>query len=211
MFQPLLPLENRTADVQRHSIFLAIRPDRDAAAAIAQVQRDLRARFGLTGPTIPSGRLHITLFGFGAFLARPDVLIEGVARAAARVRLAPFDIVLDHACSFGRAHYAPLVLCGDGTAGVVALARRLAAAVAQSSATPPVTFVPHLTLLYGARRIPKIPIPALRWTVRDFVLIDSLRGKGRHDLLGYWQLRDGDKRPLERWDASVIARNMKAS
>jgi RNA 2',3'-cyclic 3'-phosphodiesterase len=188
MIQQPLPFDGRRASVQRHSIFFAILPDRVAAASIGELQRDLRDNFGLTSPTIPSERLHVSVFGFGAFLARPDMLIERAAHAAASVRLAPFDIVLDQVCSFGRASNAPLVLSGEGVAGVVALAQELAAAVTQGRRAPPAAFVPHLTLLYDAQRAPKTPISPIRWRVSDFVLIDSLRGKGRYDLLGRWRL-----------------------
>jgi RNA 2',3'-cyclic 3'-phosphodiesterase len=188
MIQQLLPFDGRRAGVQRHSIFFAILPDRVAAASIAQLQRDLRDTFALTSPAIPRERLHVSVFGFGAFLARPDVLIERAACAAASVRLAPFDIVFDQVCSFGRASNAPLVLCGEGAAGVVALAQEIAAAVTQERRATPAVFVPHLTLLYDARRAPKTPISPIRWTVNDLVLIDSLHGRGRHELLGRWRL-----------------------
>ena len=188
MIQQALPFDGGKGGAQRHSIFFAILPDRAAAASIDQLQRDLRDGFGLIGPTIPSERLHVSVFGVGTFLARPNVLIECAARAAASVRVAPFDIVLDQVCSFGRASNAPLVLIGEGVAGVVALAQELAAGVAQARRAPRAPFVPHLTLLYDARRVPKTPISRIRWTVSDFVLIDSLRGKGRHELLGRWRL-----------------------
>jgi RNA 2',3'-cyclic 3'-phosphodiesterase len=201
MIQQRLPFDRRMGGVQRHSIFFAILPDRVAAASIGQLQRDLRNDFGLTGPAIPSERLHVSVYGFGAFLARPDVLIERAASAAASVRLSPFDIVFDQVCSFGCASTAPLVLIGEGAAGVGALAQEIAGALMSARKAPPV-FVPHLTLLYDARRVPRTPISPIRWTVSEFVLINSVRGNGRHDLLGHWRLR-GDQAELTASDRAM--------
>jgi 2'-5' RNA ligase len=58
------------------------------------------------------------------------------------------------------------------------------------SVTP--RFTPHLTLLYGDRMVTERSIEPIRWTVRDFVLVQSLRGRGqaKHNLLARWPLRE---------------------
>jgi RNA 2',3'-cyclic 3'-phosphodiesterase len=85
----------------------------------------------------------------------------------------------------------PLVLYGgDGVAALMAFRKVLAAAVmkvglgrAQSG------FSPHVTLLYGDRKIAEHPVDPVSWTVREFVLVQSLHGESRHILLGRWPLR----------------------
>ena len=51
-------------------------------------------------------------------------------------------------------------------------------------------FTPHLTLLYGDRIVTERSIEPIRWTVRDFVLVQSLRGRGesKHIHLARWPL-----------------------
>jgi len=46
-------------------------------------------------------------------------------------------------------------------------------------------FTPHVTLWYGEREIAENPIEPIGWTVREFVLIHSLRG---HTCLARWPL-----------------------
>jgi RNA 2',3'-cyclic 3'-phosphodiesterase len=46
-------------------------------------------------------------------------------------------------------------------------------------------FTPHLTLWYGESEIAEHPIEPIGWTVREFVLIHSLRG---HTHLARWPL-----------------------
>jgi 2'-5' RNA ligase len=52
-------------------------------------------------------------------------------------------------------------------------------------------FRPHLTLLYGDRLMKERSVEAVRWTVRDFVLVQSLRGRGqcKHVHLACWPLQ----------------------
>jgi 2'-5' RNA ligase len=49
-------------------------------------------------------------------------------------------------------------------------------------------YVPHLTLFYDVCRIElRLPEP-IEWTVSEFVLINSLVGQSRYDVLGRWAL-----------------------
>jgi 2'-5' RNA ligase len=49
-------------------------------------------------------------------------------------------------------------------------------------------FAPHLTLLYDNRRIEKRFVEPIKWTVREFTLVLSLRGQTIYRPLGQWQL-----------------------
>jgi 2'-5' RNA ligase len=44
-------------------------------------------------------------------------------------------------------------------------------------------------LLYDDHRIPDQPVEAISWIVREFVLVCSLHGQGRHIPLARWPLR----------------------
>ena len=50
-------------------------------------------------------------------------------------------------------------------------------------------FTPHMTLLYGDHTVVEHSIDAIQLTVRDFVLVQSLRGRGKHIHLARWSLR----------------------
>ena len=50
-------------------------------------------------------------------------------------------------------------------------------------------FIPHVTLLYDKRELTPQAIDPIQWTVRDFSLVRSLLGQGRHQVLGTWPLR----------------------
>ncbi len=47
---------------------------------------------------------------------------------------------------------------------------------------------PHVTMLRDRRATPTEFITPVRWWVREFVLIDSLYGESRHEILGRWPL-----------------------
>jgi RNA 2',3'-cyclic 3'-phosphodiesterase len=45
-----------------------------------------------------------------------------------------------------------------------------------------------VTLLYGDEMVVAHPVEVIGWTVRDFVLVHSLLGRGRHIPLARWSL-----------------------
>jgi 2'-5' RNA ligase len=46
-----------------------------------------------------------------------------------------------------------------------------------------------MTLLYADKFVDKQPVEPVRWTARDFVLIQSFVGQGRHQVMARWPLR----------------------
>jgi 2'-5' RNA ligase len=46
-------------------------------------------------------------------------------------------------------------------------------------------------MLYDGRLVAGQPVEPIRWVVREFVLVHSLLGQTRHEVLGRWALRDG--------------------
>jgi 2'-5' RNA ligase len=46
-----------------------------------------------------------------------------------------------------------------------------------------------MTLLYDPRTIDPRAIDPVRWTLTEFVLVDSLRGETKHVQLARWPLR----------------------
>jgi 2'-5' RNA ligase len=83
------------------------------------------------------------------------------------------------------------VLVGDdGVIGVINLYAAIHAALVQSGLAhgPERAITPHLTLLRDRMETPEETVDPVRWTVRDFALLRSQAGEGRHHILGRWKL-----------------------
>lgn len=175
-------------------LFLAVRPDAAAAARIAVLARRLRDDHGARGRPLDAARLHVTLQYFGAFAGLPQGLVAAIERVVDGLGLRAFEVAFDHAASFdGGARRRPWVLRGseDGLARLHELHATLAARLAAAGVHVEVhaRFVPHLTLLYGDRALPRQAIDPIAWTVGGLVLVDSLVGQGEHRVLRRWPLR----------------------
>lgn len=176
-----------------HRLYFALHPDAEAAEAIAALTGDLRRRWGLAGWPVPPDRLHISLNFVGKSTAPPPVEVIAQASAvASTVRGRPFAVGLDRVASFrGDPGRRPLVLLSDdGVVGVHALHATLHKALADAHMRPrkePV-IVPHLTLLRDPAEAPETFVDPVQWMVREFVLIHSVQGQGRHNVMGRWTL-----------------------
>jgi len=174
----------------RHKIFFAVRPNAEAAQDAYQLAR---ARRGLGGYLVPPERLHVSLNHVGSGPEVPTRRVERALEAAAAVAVRPFLLAFNRLATFGgKPGDRAVVLWGDdGVAGAFglhdALHRALTANGAVRSAAPP--FEPHLTLLRKERDVPPEFIAPVRWWVREFVLLDSIHGEGRHEVLGRWTLQ----------------------
>jgi 2'-5' RNA ligase len=173
-------------------IFFAALPDPGAKAEMARrVGRICGDRVMANG--FDAARLHVSLcfLATGANLSSP---IEQRARdAASTVRMRPFTAAFNCIARFSKGDgKRPLVLLGDdGVAGLTALQRSLGLAMRHAGLghREQSGYTPHVTLLYGTFPIEEQAIEPIRWTVRDFVLVQSHRGEGRHSHLGRWTLR----------------------
>lgn len=180
------------APPQPGSVFFAILPDAETATRITALARDLRDEHGLKGePQV--GRFHISLH---AVADRADALprdIAAASEAAAAITTPPFDVALDQVMSFGsRNGELPFVLAGgDGLVALKAFHEALGRAMAWARIGRHVKREanPHVTLLYDRRRVAPEPVGVIQWTVREFALVRSLHGQGRHVVLGRWPLR----------------------
>ena len=104
----------------------------------------------------------------------------------------PFTVAFDGAESFrGRPGHRPFVLRGeDGVAGLMMLQQRLALAMAKVGLGCPVRhYTPHVTLLYGDRLVADRPVDTVSWAVHEFVLVHSLLGRSRYNVLARFPLR----------------------
>jgi 2'-5' RNA ligase len=130
----------------------------------------------------------VTLAFLGDHAGLPQRLVEQVSACAGTIAMPPLAVAFDHVASFARGRGSPLVLLGsDGVAGLRTLAGMLAERLHEGRGDPrPCT--PHLTLLRDDRVVAERPVAPIAWTAREFVLVHSAVGQGRHAVLARWPL-----------------------
>lgn len=178
------------------NLFFAALPTPDAARRIAAVAATLRKTRGLTGRLRPARLLHVSLAGVGEFARLPEAVVAAAMQAGSIVRLAPFEVRVTHAMSFdGRlrpGQRRPIVLrCDRGEREFIHLRRSISDAMqwVRLSRGLAAGFVPHVTLLYDEEQLADTSLlEPISWTVREFVLVQSLVGRGQHVQLARWQL-----------------------
>jgi 2'-5' RNA ligase len=189
-WQPALPgLEIRRLD----NIFFAVCPEEAAATQIHDIAKSIGVEFGFRGRLLDRLCLHISLHGVGEYEGLPRSRIAQAKEAARSVSMPAFDVGFNRAMSFGgNGQNRPLVLRGSvGHAELRLLHRLLGEAMRKVGLGKRLrkSFTPHVTMLYDSRSIAETPVPLVRWTVREFVLIHSPQGHSRHHHLSRWELR----------------------
>ncbi len=172
-------------------VFFALLLGAENASQIVRLRERLCAESGLSGHRVAAKLLHISLHGIGAYHGLPRAVVQRAKDAGAAVLAKPFDIVLDRAMSFGsKRGVRPLVLRSGDEAALVTFHRLLGAAMTHAGFRQIAPrFTPHMTLLYSDRTVTERSIDAIPWTVRDFVLVQSLRGRSQYVHLARWPLR----------------------
>ncbi len=84
-----------------------------------------------------------------------------------------------------------LVLRGNGMTALSELHRKLGNALTKVGLGERVksSFTPHVTLMRGSGYVETQMVKTFRWTVREFVLVNSLVGRGTYVPLATWQLQ----------------------
>lgn len=187
--QPTRPSPSRgTSD----NVYFAVLPDPDAALRMKEIGDELWHRHGLPGRVQPARLLHVSLAHVGRFAGGVPESIAAAARmAGSTVRCEPFEACFDHVVSFDNPRGSPVVLrCGHDV-GFARLRRAIAAGMLRVGlgADLSIGLTPHVTLVYNGHAIRRTLLAIrIAWTVREFVLVRSLYGQGRHVHLGRWQL-----------------------
>jgi len=179
-----------SAEVLLHTLFFAVLLDDPIAARAHRLAVALISRQGLRGRPLPPHRLHASLSQVGMSPGPPPTKVIDLARQVGdRITLPPFKVAFDRVQSWRRGN-GPLVLVG-GEDRLIGL-NRLGDALAEAQGLRPRRFEPHVSLVWGAEFIPERAVPPLIWTVRDFALIHSIHGEGRHEVLSRWPLESGE-------------------
>jgi len=140
---------------------------------------------------MPAPRLHMSLNFVGTFRGPPTrAVMEKAASLADKVSAAPFRLTLNQVESWKNDPH-PLVLLGDeGVIGVELLHTAIHKALAAGTMAPrrEPQIWPHVSLLWDKAQVPKEFVEPISWMAREFVLLDSPFGEGRHEMLGRWPL-----------------------
>ena len=168
----------------RHRLFFALRPPPAAADHIARSWPWLAP----AGRRVAVERLHLTLNLLGDWPRLPPGLIEALASVGDSIGIAPFRVVFDQLCGNG-GHV--VLRPSEAVPALDALQRRLADALVPAGVGRwrGARFRPHVTLAYRDGAGLSEWTEPVSWTVRDFVLIESLIPLTRHVLRGRWPLR----------------------
>jgi 2'-5' RNA ligase len=182
--EPCLP---GLAVQQLDGLFFSIFPDQAAAVRIANTAEHFRRAHGLKGAPLLTDRFHVTVQGLGNYDGLPRSVVAKALEAGAAVTSMPFEVAFDRVTSFAGSDVLAL-RGGDGVDGIVMFHHAFGVAMRKSGLSAGSQFTPHITLLYDGCRIEEQFIEPIRWTVRDFVLVHSLRGRTKHIPLERWHL-----------------------
>ncbi|WP_296600060.1 2'-5' RNA ligase family protein [Phenylobacterium sp.] len=171
----------------KHVVYLALQPTPEAAVeALARLDALPQRRRMSAKPTAPN-RVHVSLAGIGDFKRPPTPVFEKVMEAIADVAVAPFVVEFNRIATWGGADPPCVVLWGDeGVIGVHALFSEIHKALWRADMAPrrEPEFTPHMTLIYDRTEVPETPVEPVRWTATEVVLIHSVHGEGRHEVMG---------------------------
>lgn len=174
-------------------MFFALWPDDDTRARIAVLADRLYQCLDGGGRRLRPQRYHLTLQFLGEHPEPCQPLLDAACRAATRVRVPPFELVLDRAGSFRNRAAVCWLGCSAMPAGLRALREALRLALARESVRvhKDRRFVPHLTLVRDASQ--PWPETALEeplcWQVRGFSLMRSdMERQFAYEEVGTWTL-----------------------
>ncbi len=186
---PFRDLSRRGRPEPKHRLLLAVVPDDEAQLRIGAEAWRLHNQLGLRGRPFEIGRFQLTLFSLGDFPALPERTVAAAKRAVNAVAARGFDLCLDRVMSFRRKEGPqPLVMLGDeGLYGFQRLQDGLAPAL-RAAGLETHAGGPHLTLLLDHQSVPEMPVRAVRFPVREVVLLDTRPGLGRDATLARWPL-----------------------
>lgn len=180
-----------------HDLYFMLHLPPSVAAAIVCIQWQLNLAY--RGPSKPMAaeRLHTTLIPLGSYPQRiPSETLEIVRNAGGLLEEVPFRGCFDTLQSRASQNAVGTVeLAGQG-AGVwplFRLRRQLVNAllrVGWPGERIRSRFHPHITVDYQHAPVSTQRIEPVAWDVTEVLLVDSHYGRGHHDVLTRWPLRD---------------------
>jgi 2'-5' RNA ligase len=175
-------------------LFFGLLPDSETSNQVSEFRERFVRKHHLGRTAVKPERLHVSLHHVGDCRRLRTRFIYAATQAARAVAMRPFAIAFRSVRSFERASSPDggpgrrvLALLGSGEA-VLELHRILGAAMVKNGLRAAPHFVPHMTLLYGAKPVPVEAIRPIRLVVDEFVLIHSELGLTRYNIVDRWPL-----------------------
>ncbi|MDI1365924.1 MAG: 2'-5' RNA ligase family protein [bacterium] len=167
-------------------LILMIYPDHPAKVAARARGVSYQAENRLGGAVFNPDLMHVTLGHFDYWDEVPQSLIDRISRAATTLGIPPFDVSFDQIGGFPH----NVVLRGaDGVRALEAFQTTLRRALAWEKLDGAhLAFTPHVTVLYGQPGAVVAPVEPVTWTVREFTLVVSHQGQGRHEVIARYPL-----------------------
>jgi 2'-5' RNA ligase len=170
-----------------HRVFFAARPDELTGARMARFTSRLAQEQPLRGRPMHRSRLHATVGMVGIWPEAPPAdAIDLARRIGAQIAMRPFKVTFKRLQSWRRSN-GPLVLVGDDDE-VIGLNSLHDALYETCGLRAEPYFCPHISLIWSRDSAPERAVEPFSWMVREFVLIHSVYGQGRHEVLGRWPL-----------------------
>ncbi|MDZ5699861.1 2'-5' RNA ligase family protein [Chelativorans sp. M5D2P16] len=170
-------------------------PDKETALRVWWFAGQFIRKSGLQGRRIKWKRLHISLQHVGDYSCLRTKFIYAAKQAGNAVATCPFEVTFRSVGSFegapavaGRPRKRPLVLLAEGDA-LLNLHGVLGAAMERNGLKASADFTPHMTLLYGRRKVPFQPIKPIRFTATAFALVHSELGLSKYNLINRWSFQ----------------------
>jgi 2'-5' RNA ligase len=176
----------------RDCLFFAVLPPSAVAAHIIERAERWRRRQGVRARLRSPGLLHISMNGIGVYHGLPKAVVCAAVEAGSLVEMAPFEVTFDRVMGFKNRGRSPFVLCADvDPLGLSDLRSAIGSAMQNVGFrdNSHAGFKPHVTMMYTDEMMCEAYVDEpITWTVRDFVLIRSLHGWGRHVHCRRWPL-----------------------
>src|SRR5579864_1340720 len=194
------PPARRAANVPgaHDQVFFCLYPPPEVAQSACRLARRLRGELALKGIPRRSRCLHVSLLGLGLHGGLPEAIIETASKAVRTIAVRRFLISFDRVVNFGSAPNRALVLAGEeGVTGIEMLRHQLLAELRRRRLVRSwdKQFAPHMTLLYDPAEVRERTVEEIGWTATELVLVRSLFGYGRHEVLGRWPLSSSSSAP----------------
>lgn len=173
-----------------HRLFFALWPDDATRAAIASAAARMRSRLP-GGRWIPAARYHLTVHFLGTYRTLPHSLVDCACSAAASARAPGFSLALDRVGSFRARSQLWWLGCHNHDPLLPLRAALTRSLQTHDLPVAPAAFIPHVTLVRGARRPPPVEagVVAIVWPVSSFALIHSEAGtRDAYRVVGQWPL-----------------------
>lgn len=165
-------------------LFFALWPDDEVRARLATA---IAALPDAGGRPVPTRNLHLTLVFLGNVA---EAVQKELTAGAAGIRGRSFELVLTRAGGFPRTGVAWLASEATPPAllDLVTELSSLGEFAGREAEKRP--YAPHLTIARKCRRVETVDIPAVRWPVREFALVESVPGRAgsEYRVLAHWPL-----------------------